>query len=41
MFEYRNVKGHVEVFLDGEFMLSADTLQEAKREVEKLEVAIT
>lgn len=38
MFEYRNVKGHVEVFLDGEFMFSADTIQEAREEAMGLEV---
>ena len=32
--EYRNVRGHVEVFIDGAFCCSADTLSEAKKEME-------
>ena len=37
MYEYRFVKGHVEVFFNGEFRFSADTLAEAKMEVESLD----
>lgn len=37
MFEFRNVKGHIEVFLNGEFVLSADTYQEAKSELKEME----
>lgn len=29
MYEFRHVNGHIEVFLDGEFQFSADTMQEA------------
>lgn len=32
--EYRNVRGHVEVFIDGAFYCSADNMAEAKKEVE-------
>lgn len=32
--EYRNVNGHVEVFVDGSFFVSADTLAEAHKEME-------
>lgn len=37
MYEYRYVKGHVEVFLDGVFILSADTKGEAYREILEME----
>ena len=37
MYEFRYVRGHVEVFLNGEFVLSADTKAEAIRELELLE----
>lgn len=33
-YEFRNVRGHVEVFLHGSFILSADTMAEARREIE-------
>ena len=35
LYEFRNVKGHIEVFLntDGEFQFSADTMKEAKDEL--------
>ena len=36
MYEIRNVKEHVEVFLDGEFQFSADTVQEAQHEIETI-----
>lgn len=29
MYEFRHINGHIEVFLDGEFQFSADTMQEA------------
>lgn len=32
-FELRSVHGHVEVFLDGAFQFSADTREEAVREI--------
>lgn len=35
--EYRHVRGHVEVYIDGAFILSADTMAEAHREVNKFE----
>lgn len=31
--EYRYVRGHVEVYLDGSFLCSADTMSEAHEEV--------
>ena len=37
MYEYRPVKGHIEVFVNGEFQFSADTKEEAIDEVEKME----
>lgn len=35
-YEFIHVRGHVEVFKDGEFVLSADTLAEAERELENV-----
>ena len=37
MLEFRNVRGHCEVYLYGEFILSADTKAEALRELEHME----
>ena len=36
-YEFRNVKGHVEVFLNGSFLFSADTKAEALAEIEEME----
>lgn len=33
MYEFRYVRGHIEVFLNGEFQFSADTIMEAEAEV--------
>ena len=33
MYEIEFVRGHVEVYLDGEFCFSADTLSEAEAEI--------
>jgi len=35
--EFRYVNGHVEVFLNGIFLFSADTKAEALREIEEME----
>lgn len=35
--EFRNVNGHIEVYLDGVFLLSADTIAEAMRELREEE----
>jgi len=35
LYEFRNVKGHIEVFLNGEFQFSADTIGEAHKELEQ------
>ena len=37
MYEFRNVRGHIEVFLNGIFQFSADTLKEAKDELQNIE----
>jgi hypothetical protein len=37
MYEFRQVKGHIEVFLDGVFQFSADTLREAEMELAQYE----
>ena len=37
-FEFRYVKGHIEVYLDGEFILSADTSREAREELEGMAI---
>ena len=33
-YELRNVRGHYEVFCNGEFLFSADSVSEAKKEIE-------
>ena len=39
-YEFRLVRGHVEVFLDGEFQFSSDNMQEAHAELkESIDVA--
>ncbi len=35
MYEFRRVKEHIEVYLDGQFLFSADTMQEVRRELSK------
>ena len=37
MFEFRYVRGHVEVFLNGVFQFSADNMTEARRELKQAE----
>lgn len=37
MYELRHVKEHIEVYLNGEFLFSADTVQEAFREMETVQ----
>ena len=36
MYELEFVRGHVEVFLDGEFCFSADTVREAEAEIAEM-----
>lgn len=38
MFEFRRVNGHIEVFLKGNFLFSADTMQEARQELAEMGV---
>lgn len=33
MYDFKNVRGHVEVYLYGTFLFSADTMEEARREL--------
>lgn len=33
MYEFRKVREHIEVFLNGEFQFSADTMSEARAEI--------
>lgn len=33
MYDFKNVRGHVEVYLHGIFLFSADTMEEARREL--------
>lgn len=33
MYDFRNVRGHVEVYLEGQFQFSADNMSEAQREL--------
>lgn len=35
MYEFNDVMGHIEVYLDGVFQFSADTISEAKEEIAK------
>jgi hypothetical protein len=35
MYEFRYVDGHIEVFLNGQFQFSADTMREARKELEQ------
>ena len=37
MYDFRNVRGHVEVYLHGSFLFSADTIEEARREIARKE----
>ena len=36
-YEFRNVRGHIEVYEDGKFIVSADNFQEARQEILKIE----
>lgn len=36
MIEYRRVMEHIEVYKDGEFLVSADNMREAEQEVAEL-----
>lgn len=40
-FEYRYVRGHVEVYLDGTFLCSADNMFEAREEIFDLQMEET
>ncbi len=40
MYEIKRVREHVEVYLDGEFLFSADTEQEAQHEIEMIRRAL-
>jgi len=40
MYDFRNVRGHVEVYLHGTFLFSADTMEEARRELAAYETDI-
>lgn len=33
MYDFKLVRGHVEVYLDGQFQFSADNMSEARREL--------
>lgn len=35
VYEFKNVNGHIEVFLDGVFQFSGDTMSEAYRDLEE------
>ncbi len=37
--EFRNVNGHVEVYIDNKFQFSADTMSEALKELEETKEA--
>lgn len=35
MYQFRNVRGHIEVYLNGRFVFSADTMSEAYAELKQ------
>ena len=37
MYEYRNVNGHIEVYKNHVFCFSADTMEEARKELKEFE----
>lgn len=37
MYDFKNVNGHIEVFKNGEFQFSADTMEEALDEIKECE----
>lgn len=37
MIEYRKVREHIEVYKNGEFLFSADTIEEAHHDLEEME----
>ena len=34
-YDFREIRGHIQVYLDGEFLFSADTMREAIEEIEE------
>ncbi len=36
VYEFRYVKGHIEVFLNGEFQFSADNMKEVREELREM-----
>lgn len=36
MYDFRNVYGYIEVYYNGKFVFSADTIEEAQRELQGL-----
>ena len=38
MYDFRNVRGHIEVYYNGEFLFAADTYTEAEQEVREREL---
>lgn len=40
MFDIKNNRGHYEVFCDGEYIFSADTIEEAEEDIENYKQAI-
>lgn len=34
MYYFKSVKGHIEVYLNGEFLFSSDNIEEAYRDIE-------
>ena len=33
MYDFKSVKGHIEVYYNGKFLFSADSVEEAEREI--------
>ena len=37
MYDFENVRGHIEVYYNGEFLFTADDYEEAEREINERE----
>lgn len=39
MYEYKNVKGHIEVYYNGEFLFTSDNYAEAEKDIKEYEMS--
>lgn len=40
MYDFKRVKGHIEVYFNGEFLFAADNMEEAERDVEEHKIKV-